>query len=137
MFGNQNNGVGPRDRYYEWLLEARDNGTAWDGTVRPAPAAATCANQSYAFTIPDGQGLHHPGFSHIRRAYEAAVTRRLLFCFFQHLSLCLSLTHTPSLTARWKKKTRFFVSTSTRAKSLSLSLTHTHTSGQIIDKKWV
>lgn len=57
MFGNQNGGTGPRDRYYEWLLEARDNGTAWDGTVQPAPAASTCANQSYAFTIPEGRPL--------------------------------------------------------------------------------
>jgi hypothetical protein len=57
MFGSQNGGAGPRDRYYEWLLEARDNGTAWDGTVQPAPAAATCANQSYAFIIPEGRAL--------------------------------------------------------------------------------
>jgi hypothetical protein len=44
MFGNNNNGAGPRSRYYTRLVAARDAGRAWNGTVKPAPDAATCAN---------------------------------------------------------------------------------------------
>jgi hypothetical protein len=57
MFGDQNDGERGRDRYHQRLLEARDNGTAWDGIVRPASTAATCANRNYAFTIPGGRPL--------------------------------------------------------------------------------
>lgn len=67
MFGNQNGGEGPRDRYYDWLLEARDNGTTWDGTVQPPPASATCANGSYAFTIPDGRPLNRAERTYVPR----------------------------------------------------------------------